>query len=222
MTQILVDDHDIQCISCSMMVHPENINSTVGVAKCSHCDSVFHIADEHEIENELPKPQPSGILHRLLQSQQFIHLFLLTFMVFWNISFLIFLVTCINKGYTILAATLGLLTGVGLYLTYHLVAAFFGSSSISNARMHIGNWSNVMPLFGGQRDVVNNLYLRGVYSKSYQLVNQPNQVSTAFKVTGVERNGHKVDLINGLRQEDQAIEIEREIGKLIRPSNRQC
>ncbi len=220
MTQILVDDHDIECISCSMIVHPENINSTVGVAKCSHCDSVFRITNEEEIENELPKSPPSGVLHRLLQSQQFIHLFLLAFMVFWNISFLLFLATCINKGYIVLAAILGLLTAVGLYLTYFLVAALFGSSSISSAKMHVGNWSNIMPLFGGQRSVINNLYLRGVYTKPYQFASQPNQVSTAFKVTGVERNGHKVDLINGLRQEEQAIEIEREIGKLIRPSNR--
>ena len=83
----LTDDLEIQCSACNAHVDSENVNYTIGVAKCSHCNSVFRFDTDDMIEENVSMQNTGSILNKLFQSQQFIHLFLLVFMVFWNISF---------------------------------------------------------------------------------------------------------------------------------------
>ncbi|MGB1242127.1 MAG: hypothetical protein ACPG49_06380 [Chitinophagales bacterium] len=214
MTNLTDDLLHLCCSECKTKVSSENINLDICVAKCDHCGSVFRF-DTNSIETEDLPNTTRGFLNRIFESEQFIHLSLLGFMVFWNISFIIFSVTCINKGYTALAVILGLVTAIGLFLTYFLVAALFGSTQASPQKIVIKNWDTVLPLFGGRNEIINSLHLRGAFAEQYQLARQDNQRATAYKIRGVNQSGDKIDLVNGLRQKDQAIEIEREIHRFI-------
>ncbi len=216
MTNLTDDLLHLCCSECNTKVSSENINFDINVAKCDHCDSVFRF-DTNSTELEDVSSTTQGFLNRMFESEQFIHLSLLVFMAFWNISFIIFFVTCINKGYTALAVILGLVTAIGLYLTYFLVAALFGRTQASSQKIVVKNWDTVLPLFGGRNEIINSLHLRGAFAEQYQLARHDNQraVATAYKIRGINQSGDRIDLVNELRQEDQAIEIEREIHKFI-------
>ncbi|MEZ4888217.1 MAG: hypothetical protein R3E32_26040 [Chitinophagales bacterium] len=212
----LIDDLDLKCSSCGVNVGSENVNRDAGVAVCGHCDGVFTFSTNDTVRNGLPIEETQGFLNRMMQSEQFIHTFLLVFMVFWNFSFLIFSITCASKGYIVLASMLGVITAIGFYLTYFLVAALFGSPKATSQKLLVNSWENILPIFGGQREVIDNRYLRDVFAEKLQFARREDQRTTTYKVRGVNQNGAKIDLVNNLTQENQAIEIETEIRKLIR------
>ncbi len=214
----LTDETNLQCSSCGTNVDSENINQTIGVAKCSHCNSVFRFStNNEELQDDVSNKQTENFLNTLFESQQFIHLSLLVFMFFWNISFVIFVFTCLSKGYTALAVALGIITVVGLYLTYFLVAALFGSKQTWSLSGFANNIDNIFPLFGGQRQTLDNFNIRGVYAQKHQFVGQKKQkTNSTYQVKGIHRNGQKVELLKGLRYQEKATEIEGEIRKLLR------
>ena len=216
MTNLTDDLPYLSCHKCNTKVGSENINHDICVAKCDHCDSVFRF-DTNSTETEDLSNTTQGFLSRMFESEQFIHLSLLGFMVFWNISFIIFSVTCINKGYTAMAVILGGVTVIGLYLTYFLIAALFGREQVSPQKIVVKNWDAVLPLFGGRNEIINSLHIRGAFAEQYQLARHDNQraAATAYKIRGINQSGDRIDLVNELRQEDQAIDIEREIHKFI-------
>lgn len=214
MTNLTDDLLHLYCKECDTKVNSGNINYDISIAKCDHCDSVFRF-DTNSTETEDVSNTTQGFLSRMFESEQFIHLSLLGFMVFWNISFIIFSVTCINRGYTAIAVILGGVTVIGLYLTYFLIAALFGRAQVSPQKIVVKNWDAVLPLFGGRNEIINSLHLRGAFAEQYQLARHDNQRSTAYKIRGINQSGDRIDLVNELRQEDQAIDIEREIHKFI-------
>ena len=125
--------------------------------------------------------------------------------------------TSINKGYIVLAAILGVVTAVGLFLTYFLVAALFGSREASPQNLVFNNWGNILPILGGRHEIIDNLQWRGAFSEQYQyqFARQKEQ-STAYRVRGINNRGDKMDLVSELWREEQAAEIEQEINKFIR------
>lgn len=146
----LTDDLELQCSACGTDVASEDVNYDIGVAKCGKCNSVFRFETDNTIEEREPNNDTPHFLNRMLQSQYFVHVFLLVFMVFWNISFLIFLITCINKGYIALSVMLGVVTAIGMYLTYFVATALLGGASISTPNLEIGKMVNALSIMGGR------------------------------------------------------------------------
>lgn len=216
----LTDDLEVLCISCNTAVSSEDVNHTIGVAKCNHCDSVFRFEAKNQVEEKIGHANAQTFMDKMLQSEHFVYTALLVFMVFWNISFLIFLATCISKGYTALSVILGVVTAIGIYLTYFVVAALFGSSEINAPSMEIGKIVSAFPIIGGRTEVITNLHsFSGVVSERYRIARHQNQSRTAFKVRGVNQKGEKVDLVSGVSREQQVFEIEDKIRNFVQPSD---
>lgn len=219
----LTDKPELQCSACGTDVASENVNYAIGVAKCSECDSVFQFKTNSAIEEEKPNDDTQHFLNKMLQSQYLIHISLLVFMVFWNISFLIFIIACVNKGYIALSVILGVVTIIGIYLTYFVVTALFGSATISSPNIEIGKMINPFSIMGGGRSevVVANLHLRGAFSEQYQFARNQNQRATAYRVKGINRNGDTMDLVSNVSKAEHALEIEEKIKDFIHPASRQ-
>ena len=204
----------VDCPSCRLQIHSDDINLTNMVAKCRRCHSLVSLnrflnasgSGEAPFRpvNRQKVPQPPGFtvdesgpglkVIRRWYSGAFV--FLAFFCIGWD-SFLViwyFMAFAVNAPWLFKVFPV-IHVAVGVCLTYYTLAGFLNSTTISVEGMSFRVRHGPLPWFRNmtlQTDHIDQLYAQ---QETHQ---RKNGVSYSYKVCAVTREGHKVVLVPGL------------------------
>jgi len=226
----------MNCTNCGREIPSENINIQLAIAKCDACNAVFSFYDqpapphpdadspgtpgESEVsrrgrspESYAAAPLPRGVsledtgrelrIRRRWFGPQF--LFLTFFTGIWDIFLLLWFGIAIRQGQIVMALVGVIHLAVGLGLTYYTLAGYLNSTIVAVNPDYLVLHHKPLPWRGAATILagdVERLVSRG---------------STSFSVSAVLLDQREFTLIGGLENEAQALRIEEEAGRYLKP-----
>ena len=143
-------------------------------------------------------------------------LILAAFAIFWD-GFLFFWYNNLPQEVPLIAVLFPLLhVGVGVCLTYYVLAGWFNRTHIFANNQQIGVRHRPLPWFGN-KDIeasdLTQLYAKEKISTSYSMYG--SATSTTYEVRAVTKSGRNIKLVGDLATQEQAIFIEQQIKKYL-------
>jgi len=211
----------LKCPSCKQEIPAEHININNMLAKCSDCNTVFNFQTQIK---QLPRFRPEVVMPYGIESYHFLDelnielnwrssasSFLIFFTIIWN-AFLAFfvMISLFSESYEMLLfISIHLLVGVGLI--YYSLASFINKTylTIDANRIVVEHKPLKMPLNRDRNIDVRNI--EQLFSQKYSSGTTNGQPTYAFKVVAQLIGDEKVDLVKGLKSDQQALYIEQQI-----------
>lgn len=140
-------------------------------------------------------------------------LFLTAFAIFWD-GFLYNWYSSIPEDGPLIVVLIPLLhVGVGVGLTYYVIAGWFNRTHIYVGRGRIGIRHGPIPWLGNKEIAagdVKQLYAKEKFSRGR------NSDHATYEVRAVTKSGRNIQVVGGLASQEQAIFIEQRIEKYLR------
>ncbi len=230
----------MNCKNCGWEIPSENINIQLAVAKCDNCNAVFSFYDDVAPRTvsaepaagspdetprdgtEIPEPKsgrfaaaplPRGVsledtgMELRIKRRWFAphFLFLTFFTAIWDIFLVVWFFIAFAGGLYGMAAAGAVHLLVGIGLTYYTLAGYLNSTIVAVNEDYIVVHHAPLPWRGArtiQAEDVEKLVSRG---------------TGVYSVHAVLKDGQDFRLIGGLRDETQALYIEQEAARYLRP-----
>lgn len=214
----------LYCKSCGAPIEAEEIDTDLGLVRCTHCGSVFSLGG-------LPRPDGPGafrtyerqavpmpdkvdvidaggelqITYRWFSPK---YIFLIVFAVFWNGFMLVWHGISLASGAWFMSVFGLLHTADGIGLAYYTLAGLLNKTTvwIGMGQMAIRHWP--LPWLGNRQLQASDI--AQVYSRE-RVSHSKNSTSYSYQVQAILQNGRKQELLGGLSDVDQALYIEQEI-----------
>jgi hypothetical protein len=222
-----VDLVELTCKRCGAAIREVDVDAKLGLAKCSHCGTVFALAglprpqeNDAAVRQRLPVPMPkelqvstSGgalqITRRWFSAQ---YVFLIFFAVVWN-GFMVFWHVMAWSSGSRFMSLFGLLhTGVGLFLIYYTLAGLVNRTEVrvESGRLSVEHYP--LPWPGGKQ--VQAAAIKQIYCTE-RVNNTKNGVRYRYEVHAVMGDSAKEKLLDGLNDPEQALYIEQELERYL-------
>ena len=209
----------IKCKSCSRDIAASDVNIDQLVAKCSYCSAVFDFSDQLErsatatprAEVQLPPgisvSQERGellIRHRWFKP---LFIFLAFFALVWDCFMVGWFYAALTDGIYIMAAFGIIHAGVGVGLTYYVIAGFFNTTTITVSRREID--VRHRPLFF-PGTTLNPALLEQLYCKE-KVHHNRRSTNYTYELHALAQDGTHKKLVGGLDEADQVLFLEQQI-----------
>jgi hypothetical protein len=143
-------------------------------------------------------------------------IFMTFFVIFWNV-FLFNFYASMGEDADIFAKLFPLLhVGVGVSLTYYVIAGWFNKSTILVSKSALEINHKPIPWFGNK--TLKSTDLKQLYAKE-KINRNKNGTSIIYEVHAILRNERNIKLLSGLESSEQALYIEQEIEKFLKIKN---
>lgn len=214
----------LRCPQCGASVAADDVNLQSGFAKCRYCNSIFSFVDQlprspqspapfHKRQVDMPKgfrvdyPGSDMVIVRRWFSAKY--LALLPFCLFWD-GFLVFwyVMAFAAHGPLIMKVFPVLHVGVGVFLTYMMLAGFVNSTWIAAGPAELSVRHGPLPWPG--RLVVPRTDIDQLFSEQ-KVMNGKNGVSYSYKVSLLKPGGERLSLVQDLETPEQALFIEEKV-----------
>lgn len=207
----------LKCKECGAPMKREDIDLDTGLAKCSHCGSLYGLDSAvPKIRPRVPLPEKFkvdstsrslNIAWRWFRPSLFGLLF---FCIAWN-GFLVFWYMKAGSAYG--AGWIGILfpighVAVGIGLTYSVITGFLNSTRISVDKRALKVRHGPLPLLSGV--TLTSAELDQIYCKELKKSSKDSQI-LVYEVNAVLKDGGSRKLIKGLAELEQALWLEQEI-----------
>lgn len=138
---------------------------------------------------------------------------LTAFVLFWD-SFLLFWYSeVLQQGAGIIFILFPLLhVGVGVGLTYYLLASWFNTTHVYIGNLQLGIRHRPIPWFGNKDVPAGNL--AQLYSKE-KISYSKNGRRVSFEVRANTKDGRNIKILGGLESQEQALYIEQQVEKYL-------
>ncbi len=223
----------ITCKNCGTEISAENMNLSTMLAKCSSCNSVFSFQETVKPQADVfsksktfvePLPMPKGITIEKTGSQLVIkrrwftltNLFLTAFVVIWDTFMVVWFTISLSTGMWPMALFGSLHAGVGIWLTYRVLANYLNTTEIIVDNRQISVRHYPLPWPGNK--IIQSSTIEQLYSKSVVHHNK-NSVSYSYEVHTILSDKTHLKLVSDLEETDQALYIEQEIEDFLRIEN---
>lgn len=214
----------LYCKECGSLIPADDMNIATMTAKCGKCNSVFSFSDkiggessfEDKSARRAPVPLPKGIHATEMNGKlqigwkwfRWSNVFLTFFTIFWDCFMIVWFTISISTEMYAMAAFGSLHAGVGLYLTYTVLANYINSTSITVDRENVSVKIGPLPWPGNHN--IKSSDITQLYSKSVITRNR-NSISENFEVHAVLKNRTHLCLVKTLEEMEQAFYIEQKI-----------
>lgn len=216
----------LNCPYCQSPVPAANVNIAQLVAKCERCNQLFTFDRqlEHIERHRTEVLLPPGIESYSMLSDLYFEVswrsgkemaFFIIFTIFWDSIVFLFAVLAILSGQLSMLLFLSLHLAVGIGLLYYTISLLINKTYIYVNRQSIHIEHKPLPkLFSPSRDIesseIGQLFLeRYVSSKTNGVPNY------AFAVQVLLKNNERVNLVKGLRTEEQGRYIEQQVERFL-------
>jgi hypothetical protein len=208
---------EISCTQCGKPIAAADVNISAAVAKCRHCDSVFHIAAPQKPKAKLTEVAgveivSSGgettLVRRWFTPTAY---FLIFFCIAWD-AFLVFWYSMTlgdaNSPWIMKVFPIAHVA-VGLGLTYYTLCLFMNKTYfvLGNAELKI--FHKPLPWKGSgkliPRSDIDQLYVKE------KVTHSKNGTSTFYELRLKTRSGKEHLICGGMHSSEQAMKIEQEI-----------
>jgi hypothetical protein len=225
----------INCKNCGTRISSENINLSTMFAKCASCDSVFSFQETVKPNDNddafsrsktfaEPLPLPKRITLEKTGSQLIIkrrwfslsNVFLTFFVVFWDTFMIVWFSISIATGAWPMAAFGSLHAGVGIWLTYRVLANYLNTTEVVVDNRQVSVRHYPLPWPGNKvipASTIEQLYCKSVIHRG------KNSVSYSYEVHTILSDKTHTKFIGGLEESEQALYIEQEIEDFLRIEN---
>jgi hypothetical protein len=230
------DELELVCDKCGTAIEGADININSSLAKCSNCNSVFNIKDDHFFVNERKgRPEmimPAGTDVLELSSSLDIRLdwlkshpqgtlgFLTFFTVIWNGILAVMLTGALVAGSFGVIAFMSLHLMVGIGLIYYLATIYLNYTDIivNESYIEISHRPVKSPFTRRKKidiDELDQLYVSKYVASTTN--NTPNYAYALYAI--LKTNGRKIRLIKGMNRETQ-LYLEQEIERYLKIKDR--
>ncbi len=212
---------EIQCKNCGAPLERSDMAWELGVAKCSHCGSIFGLEKFDSsvqatpiVRHPVPMPDgitiehPDGGLKITYRWFNVTYAFMLVFAIFWNVF------TWGWQGVSLVAGNLlfsafGLFhVVIGLFLLYYGLAGILNRTLVGVHQDRLIIHHEPLPWPGSKQ--LPATAIEQLYSKE-KIHHSKNGISITYEVSALTRDKTKEKLVGRLKELEQALYIEQEI-----------
>jgi hypothetical protein len=226
---------ELNCKKCGAPIQSEDINLDLGMARCTHCGTVFSLKG---LPQERAPDKPTTNYPRAavampkrieifdsgdglrIQYHWFSpkYIFMIIFTVFWNGFMLVWHGIALSSGAWFMSLFGLLHTAVGLGLGYSTLAGFLNTTTIWVGLDFLEIRHHPLPWPGSKRLLAEEI--EQIYCKENVSQSRNGGASYSYEVYAILRNAAKEKLLGGLNEVEQALYIEQELERYMRIQDR--
>ena len=225
----------LDCKACGAPLKLADIDTTIGLATCGACDSVYDLSgrDHPDVDEQASRPrsrpkvpmpdryevnQSAGTIEISWRWARLMALFLIPFTVAWD-SFMVFwYVTAATEGAPWIMFVFPMAhTAVGVGMTWYCLATLFNTTSLTVGHGQLSVRHH--PLYWPGRVKVATSDLDQLYARK-RVTRSKNGTSTRYELHAVLKSGKSKRLVRSLTELEQALWLEQEIEAALGIRNR--
>jgi len=219
---------DLRCKNCGAPIAEDHIVSSLAMAKCSYCGTVFGIqslpvhegkAPEHFRRPEVAMPKGFKVENEDDTWQiswrwfGWGHIFLAVWCVFWDGFLIVWYALSLAAGMWLMVLFPTLHAIIGIVVTYYTLAGFLNRTIVKIGNGQLEIWHHPLPWRGEKRFSTSDV--EQIYCKENVSHSSDGTTAQSYEVYTILHQGQREKLVTGLKEPQQALYIEQELEQFL-------